>query len=146
MYTAFSRVTSLENLYINETFKPPASANFRKDKVLLEMERMRNECPYKVSLRFPTRSDRNEQYNILYHNIRCVNKKIKYIESDVTYANCDVLILVETRTTKDSEISLKKVIPIYRIDGCLSSTHACGTLVYVRSTVIDNVIVFQHKY
>ena len=59
MYTAFSRVTSLENLYINGTFKPPASANFGKDKVLLEMERMRNECPYKVSLRFPTRSDRN---------------------------------------------------------------------------------------
>ena len=108
---AFSRVTSLENLYINGTFKPPASANFGKDKVLLEMERMRNECPHKISLRFPTRSDRNEQYNVLYQNIRCVNKKIKYIESDVTYVNCDILILVETRTTKDSEISLKKIYP-----------------------------------
>ena len=130
-YTAMSRTPKLSGLFIKGTFKkfPPI---LEESSVMKEMRRMKTTNPYVLCSNFPDNNQTiaNTNIRVCYHNIRSLNKYINYVQSDVMYTKFDVLIFSETRTKRDTDISLSSYTIVHRLDGEADSNHAYGMHIY----------------
>jgi len=143
-YTALSRVRSLQDLYIDGSFEPPRRTNISNDISHKEMARLREHHPYQFKLTFPEFNANHIQ--VIFHNIRSVEKYLPYVKSDFNYCYCNIILLVETRTKPSSTLELPDFEILSRIDGVRDSYYSYGSLVYVKKNLKPFVNVFHEVH
>jgi len=104
-YTAFSRVTNLNNLHILELNKAKISVY---DCTKVEMQRLRSEHQLQLCYT-PVYELPSESHRIIFHNIRSLHKHHTDIASDENYLAADLIAIAESRlitTDSDDDFSL----------------------------------------
>ncbi|KAI5693521.1 hypothetical protein M8J75_000652 [Diaphorina citri] len=134
MYVAFSRVTSLDGLFIDGLYQrpvPPSST----DPVQLEIRRLKlEENAVKMVVRFPELCTRSDEVRIvaLFHNIRSLHKHHGHVLNDLSYTGVDLLMICETWTMPDDNICIPGFVLLHRRDCVKESRHAYGTVLYAK--------------
>jgi len=108
------------------------------------MARLREHHPYQFKLTFPEFNANHIQ--VIFHNIRSVEKYLPYVKSDFNYCYCDIVLLVETRTKPSSTLELPDFEILSRIDGVRDSNYSYGSLVYVKNFLKPFVNVFHEVH
>ena len=139
-YTAFSRVTKIEHLYILELNEEKIAVY---DSVKAEMERLRTDkqiqlC-YTPVYRMPSAA-----YRIVFHNTRSLHAHFEDVKSDQNYTSSDVICFAETRLTstdQDEQYNLED-FHIIRNDqkrtGNTRPPHGIGVYVKKSCTVLES--------
>ncbi|KAK3922139.1 ATP-dependent DNA helicase [Frankliniella fusca] len=120
LYTAFSRVESLQGLHISGIYKKPIRATIENDPSLREMIRMRNEAQLQFSLTFPEEVKNDENIIALFHNVRSLNLHFPNVCSDRTLLACDIIMLAETWSQPADRYEIDNFTIVYRTD-CAST-------------------------
>ena len=135
-YVAFSRATSLENLYILGDFdqtKIAVSPNVRN-----EMKRLRTKAVLSLCFK-PLYMFGNGVLKIVFHNCQSLRLRIADIQTDYIN-NCDIYMLAETKLCeKDASSSLE--IPdfdLFRNDFSKTRT-SYGSATYSRKPVLTDI-------
>uniref|UniRef100_A0A8D8WGM7 ATP-dependent DNA helicase n=2 Tax=Cacopsylla melanoneura TaxID=428564 RepID=A0A8D8WGM7_9HEMI len=134
MYVAFSRVTSLDGLFINGVYNRPAPPS-PTDPVQLEIRRLKlEENAVKMLVRFPELCTRVDGVKVvaLFHNIRSLHKHHGHLLNDLSYTGVDLLLLCETWTMPDDNICIPGFVLLHRRDCVKETRHAYGTVLYVK--------------
>ena len=139
-YTAFSRVTKIEHLYILELNEEKIAVY---DSVKAEMERLRTnkqiQLCYTPVYRMPPTA-----YRIVFHNTRSLHAHFEDVKSDPNYTSSDVICFAETRltSTDQDELYTIKDFHIIRNDqkrtGNTRPPHGIGVYVKRSCTVLES--------
>jgi hypothetical protein len=106
-YTAFSRVTKIEHLYILQLNEEKIAVY---DSVKAEMERLRMEKKLQLCYT-PVYNMPSTSYRIVYHNTRSLHAHIEDIKSNLNYTSADVICFAESQLIHSDENEQ------YRIEG-----------------------------
>ena len=113
-YVAFSRVTSLQGLYLLNGL----SGQIKVDKgVVCEMERLRKEAY--IDLSYKPVNSYNSDPVIAFQNAQNLRLHLPQIQNDKTFTDADVICLAETRLCRneqDIDYALEGFLPIVRSD------------------------------
>ncbi|KAK3911980.1 ATP-dependent DNA helicase PIF4 [Frankliniella fusca] len=146
LYTAFSRVESLQGLHISGIYKKPIRATIENDPSLREMIRMRSEAQLQFSLTFPEEVKNDENIIALFHNVRSLNLHFPNVCSDKTLLACNIIMLAETWSQPADRYEIDNFTIVYRTDCASTKRKAFGTLIYVKSTLLPHInILFQNE-
>ncbi|KAK3914430.1 ATP-dependent DNA helicase [Frankliniella fusca] len=146
LYTAFSRVESLQGLHISGIYKKPIRATIENDPSLREMIRMRSEAQLQFSLTFPEEVKNDENIIALFHNVRSLNLHFPNVCSDRTLLACDIIMLAETWSQPADRYEIDNFTIVYRTDCASTKRKAFGTLIYVKSALLPHInILFQNE-
>lgn len=99
MYTAFSRVTSLNGLFLNGFYKRPLPATVENDATMREMQRMNLQCPLKFCLCFPEDVKNNNNILAIFHNVRSLNLHLQDICTSPSFTACDLIFACRNMDT-----------------------------------------------
>ena len=132
-YVAFSRVTSLQGLFLLNGL----NGQIKVDKsVVQELERLRREACIKLS--YKPVSSYSCDLTLVFQNVQSLRLHFPLIRSDCTFTDSDIICLAETRLHKndqDIDYSIDGFLPIIRNDQ-LSTLHDLrpphGSGVYVK--------------
>lgn len=144
MYTAIGRARTLNGVNLLGVFKPPMPATIFNDKCHREMERMRREAVLEFDLLFP--EDFKNEYNMvcIYQNIRSLNLHFGDINNCPSFVCADIILLVETWSLCSDVYDLDGFTIIHRTD-CSHKRKAFGTLIYVKSNLLQDVEIIYEK-
>ena len=139
-YVAFSRVTSLNGLFLLNGL----SGNIQVDnQVVKEMNRLRTEAL--VDLSYKSTDGNSRQFSVVFQNAQSLRLHIPLLQNDSTFTSADVICLAETRLCckdQDSEFSVEGFQPIIRSDQSafdgLRPSH--GLAMYVKKHIEINLI------
>ncbi|KAK3920802.1 ATP-dependent DNA helicase [Frankliniella fusca] len=146
LYTAFSRVESLQGLHISGIYKKPIRATIENDPSLREMIRMRSEAQLQFSLTFPEEVKNDENIIALFHNVRSLNLHFPNVCSDKTLLACDIIMLAETWSQPADRYEIDNFSIVCRTDCASTKRKAFGTLIYVKSALLPHInILFQNE-
>ncbi|KAK3921586.1 ATP-dependent DNA helicase [Frankliniella fusca] len=146
LYTAFSRVESLQGLHISGIYKKPIRATIENDPSLREMIRMRSEAQLQFSLTFPEEVKNDKNIIALFHNVRSLNLHFPNVCSDRTLMACDIIMLAETWSQPADRYEIDNFTIVYRTDCASTKRKAFGTLIYVKSALLPHInILFQNE-
>ena len=113
-YVAFSRVTSLQGLYLLNGLNGKIKVD---QSVVSEMHRLRTQAT--CSLSFKTTNSLNGQLVLVFQNAQSLNKHFDLIKNDSTFIDADIVCFAETRLCsrdQDEEFSLRGFHSVYRND------------------------------
>ena len=139
-YTAFSRVTKIEHLYILELNEEKIAVY---DSVKAEMERLRTDKQIQLCYT-PVYIMPSAAYRILFHNTRSLHAHFEDIKSDPNYTSSDVICFAETRLTstdQDEQYSLEDFHSIrndQKRTGNTRPPHGIGIYVKRSCTVLES--------
>ena len=132
-YVAFSRVTSLQGLYLLNGL----NGEMKVDKgVVQEMERLRKETSFTLSYK-PVNSYSSDLVTV-FQNAQSLHLHFPLVASDSTFTDADIICLAETRlkqTDQDNDFSIKGFKPIIRCDQRVATHNtrpAHGLAVYIK--------------
>lgn len=127
VYVAYSRVTSLNGLYIVDKLVIPS---FKKSPALEEMEQMRARRRMKLSYEVVIKGD---ELTIVYQNINSLLNKLQLITCDKWYLQSNILIFSETYTKeKHDSLNIPGYTVKYRHDAVSKQSGRCSNLVQYR--------------
>ena len=142
-YVAFSRVTSLNGLYLLNGL----NGNIQVDsRVVSEMQRLRTEAV--VDLSYKPMDDDICQLSVVFQNAQSLRLHMPLVRNDSTFTSADVICLAETRlccNESDAEFAIDGFLPIIRNDqNALGGTRPPhGLAMYVRQSIeigsIENI-------
>ena len=134
-YTAFSRVTKIDDLYILHLNEDKIAVY---DSVKAEMHRLRTEQELQLCY-VPVYKMSSMSYRIVFHNTRSLHAHIEDVRSDLNCTSGDVICLAETRlkhTDDNHQYKIEGFHDIIRNDqsstGHIRPPH--GIAVYVKSS------------
>ena len=113
-YVAFSRVTSLQGLYLLNSLRGVIKVD---QSVVLEMERLRRESRIKLSYT-PVISYHSDLVTV-FQNAQSLHVHLPLVQNDSTFTDADVICLAETRlhrNDQDMDYSIEGFLPIIRND------------------------------
>ncbi|KAK3911117.1 ATP-dependent DNA helicase [Frankliniella fusca] len=146
LYTAFSRVESLQGLHISGIYKKLIRATIENDPSLREMIRMRSDAQLQFSLTFPEEVKNDGNIIALFHNVRSLNLHFPNVCSDRTLLACDIIMLAETWPQPTDRYEIDNFTIVYRTDCASTKRKAFGTLIYVKSALLPHInILFQNE-
>ncbi|KAK3921580.1 hypothetical protein KUF71_010752 [Frankliniella fusca] len=131
LYTSFSRVPSLNKLFISGIYKPPpppTQFDISQDVI----KKMKTDNSLQFNINFP--SYKTKPYGV-FHNIRSLNLYLSYVISHPLYNNAEILIFAETRFQTGETHNIPNYICIHRNDCFQQNRHAYGTAVYIKETL-----------
>lgn len=135
LYTSFSRVTSLNGLFINGKYKPPPPPS-KFDMSQQVIQKMKNESYLTFNITSP-----NTYPYAVFHNIRSLNMYFKYVLSHPLYKKAEILMFAETRFKQNENHDIPHYICIHRNDCIQNYRHAYGTAVYVKKTLQSQIYI-----
>ncbi|XP_055685438.1 uncharacterized protein LOC129791330 isoform X2 [Lutzomyia longipalpis] len=136
VYVGLSRVESLKGLHIIGEFVQPNFSNSAKQAQEV-IKVLRNERFIEDQFKDIRTSDKNK-VKICYHNIISLHKHFKDIDCDSWYKYFNIVILSETKTTKNFSVPcFKNYKVLYRQDNAIRNIG--GLLCYVRDEDNDMV-------
>ena len=146
MYVAYSRATSLAGLYLVGAYKRRLAPR-ANDPVMLEQQRLNlPENTLQFSIQFPDLHAAQGTSVALFHNIRSLHKHHRHVLQDANYTACNFLMLCETWTLPEDDISIPGFAVLHRRDCLRRQRHAFGTALYVRDALSASVeVVFGEE-
>ncbi|KAK3912722.1 ATP-dependent DNA helicase [Frankliniella fusca] len=146
LYTAISRVTSLQGLYIAGTYTRPNEATLENDPSLKEMCRMRLDSPLQLMLTFPEDVKSSTNTMIIFQNVRSLHLHFTNVSNDRSFLSCDVIMLAETWSLPEDKYDINNYTIIFRTDCKLVKRKAFGTIIYVNNNILPYCrIIFQNE-
>lgn len=142
IYVAFSRVRSLNGLYIIGDVKALLS-NLKSSKGNAEIKRMREESFLET---FSTDKGCADDVKIKYHNINHLKNKIDIVKADQWYRLSDILILAETYSTADLDINLPTYNIFHRTDMTQNKNGLESERTYSSGIVECNTLLYNSSY
>lgn len=129
VYVAYSRVSSLEGLYIIDRVTIPS---FNKSGALDELEKLRNSRQLKLSY---DRYIIGDEFKIIYQNVNSLYAKLQYIVCDNWYKQGDMLVFTEIYTKpKHTQLEIPGYTILYRHD---SNENQSGIIVYIKDSLYN---------
>lgn len=127
-YVAYSRVGSLNNLYLVKSFRKPNLRKTKNDEIVTaEMERLRLN-PYVPN--FSEMYPHNPSYSIYSINVQSLRKHRDMLQNDPFYKKATLVILQETWLSERDECSLDNFYEICRNQ--IPFTRGSGTICFVK--------------
>ncbi|KAK3931277.1 ATP-dependent DNA helicase [Frankliniella fusca] len=146
LYTAISRVTSLQGLYIAGTYTKPNEATLENDPSLKEMCRMRLDSPLQLMLTFPEDVKSSTNTMIIFQNVRSLHLHFTNVSNDRSFLSCDMIMLAETWSLPEDKYDINNYTIIFRTDCKLVKRKAFGTIIYVNNNILPYCrIIFQNE-
>jgi hypothetical protein len=138
LYVACSRATSLNGLFINGNFVPPATPA-PDNPVTLEMEKLRKN-PLQFSLKFL--QDFGEEFEKIYlHNVQSYVQHHPDVEADHCAMSSNFLALVEPHLRNSDKINLPAYTCIHRTD-CRQQINSEGVLLF-RRNILGKLLILN---
>ena len=113
-YVAFSRVTSLQGLYLLNGL----SGQIKVDKdVVKEMERLRRDAY--IMLSYQPVSTYKCDLTVVFQNVQSLRLHLPVIQNDASFTDADVICMAETRlqqSDRDTDYSIKGFLQMIRSD------------------------------
>ena len=141
LYVAFSRVTSLNGLFIEGIYTPPNIKS--NDKAKNEINRLKIENPLHIDLKFPQDFRTKQNIIVMFHNVRSLNKQLFDISSDRAFINADILLFVETWTSKNDPLFIDE-FALFSTQDCKNNQQHFGNAVFIKILILENNYV--HKF
>lgn len=146
LYTALSRGTKAEGLYIAGEYKPPKKATIENDSTFRELHRMRNESLLNFSLLFPEDFKTRKNHLCIFHNVRSLNLHFRNITSSKSFTSSDIIMLAETWTLPRDCYLIDDFYTVHRTDCITPTRHAFGTLIFAKKAIKTKLkIIYEEQ-
>ncbi|KAK3908587.1 ATP-dependent DNA helicase [Frankliniella fusca] len=144
-YVGASRPPSLTGLHILGKYRRP-SPPLPNDPVILELQRLElPENAVQFSINFPELNADGEGAVALFHNIVSLHKHHNHVVQDLSYTGSDIVMLCETRTMSQDDVSIPGFQLLHRRDCIKATRHPYGTSLYVKHRLAGQVSVIFAK-
>lgn len=151
LYVACSRTNSLAGLEIIGKFIDPTGIS-DKNKVKIEMERLRMNCQLIFDLKFAEDLKQKDEMQIIIHNIRSLKNKKEIIERDVLYNQSEIICLCEAWCSEKDDLDIKGYKILNKITNRFDINRNIGSVIYIKDEFVTktelykSVIKYQEKH